>query len=109
MRYALLPLVSGLVLSACTVRPVFKPPAPPEVTSFTAKRDAAPPDDQHLLLDKKIEGDWWAGFQSPALDEVIKLALTGNQDVASARARMAEAEEDVAAAEGALLPQISLG
>src|ERR1700678_1590623 len=109
MRYGLLPLVSGLLLSACTVGPDFKPPAPPAVISFAAKGDAAPPDDPHLSLYKKIEGDWWGGFQSPTLNDVIKVALTDNQDVASAKANMAEAEEQVNAAEGALLPQVSLG
>jgi NodT family efflux transporter outer membrane factor (OMF) lipoprotein len=62
-----------------------------------------------LALGKKIEGDWWVAFQSPALNDVIALALTGNQDIESAKARMAQAEEAVTAAEGALLPQISLG
>jgi NodT family efflux transporter outer membrane factor (OMF) lipoprotein len=109
MNRALLLLVSGLLLSACTVGPDFKTPAPPAVMSFAAKGDAAPPDDQHLSMDKRIEGDWWAGFQSPTLNDVIKVALTDNQDVASAKANMAEAEEQVNAAEGALLPQVSLG
>ena len=109
MKRALLPLLSGLLLSACTLGPDFKTPTPPAVTTYAAKDDTAPPDDQRLLLDRKIEGDWWAGFQSPALNDVIKLALKGNQDVLSAKASMAEAEEQVNAAEGALLPQVSLG
>ncbi len=109
MKRTLLPLLSGLLLSACTLGPDFKTPAPPVVTTFAAKGDTVPPDDQRLLLDRKIEGDWWAGFQSPALNDVIKLALKGNQDVLSAKASMAEAEEQVNAAEGALLPQVSLG
>ena len=109
MRHVLLPLASGLLLSACTVGPDFKTPAPPAVTNFAAKGDTAPPDDQHLLLDRKIEGDWWTAFQSPALNDVIKVALTDNQDVLAAKENMAEAEEQVNAAEGALLPQVSLG
>jgi NodT family efflux transporter outer membrane factor (OMF) lipoprotein len=109
MKRVLLPLLSSLLVSACTLGPDYRTPAPPAVTSYAAKGDAAPPDDQHLLLDQKIEGDWWAGFQSPALNDVIKVALTDNQDVLSAKANMAEAEEQVNAAEGALLPQVSLG
>src|SRR3984885_14787817 len=109
MNRVLLPLLPSLLVSACTLGPDFKTPAPPAVTSYAAKGDAAPPEDQHLLLDQKIEGDWWAGFQSPALNDVIKVALTDNQDVLSAKANMAEAEEQVNAAEGAFLPQVSLG
>lgn len=109
MKTAHLSLLSGLLLSACAVGPNFQVPAPPPVSTYAAKGDAAPPADQRLLLGKKIEGNWWTAFQSPALSKVIALALSGNQDVEAAQARMAQAEEDVNAAQGALLPQISLG
>ena len=109
MKRTSFPLLSALLLSACTVGPDFKTPAPPAVSTYAAKGDAAPPDDQRLALGQKIAGDWWAGFQSPPLDGVIRQALSGNQDVEAARQRMAQAEEEVNAAEGALLPQISLG
>ena len=109
MKRAAFSLLSALLVSACTVGPDFQTPAPPAVTSYAAKGDAGPPDDQRVALGQRIEGDWWAGFKSPALDGVIKQALSGNQDVEAARQRMAEAEEQVNAAEGALLPQVSLG
>lgn len=103
------PSLLVLILSACTVGPDFKPPAPPEDASYQAKGDAQLPPDQVIELGTKIEGDWWSGFQSPALNDVIAQALSANQDVEAAIERMAEAEEDVNAAEGALLPQVSLG
>jgi NodT family efflux transporter outer membrane factor (OMF) lipoprotein len=109
MRRFALPLLSGLLLSGCTLGPDFKTPAPPTVSGYAAQDDAAPPSDQHLALGKKIEGDWWAAFQSAPLNGVIAQALSGNQTVEAARERMAQAEEDVNAAEGALLPQVSLG
>src|ERR1700743_1326745 len=109
MKRATLSLLSALLVSACTVGPDFKTPAPPDVSTFVAKGDAAAPDDQKIALGQRIEGDWWTGFNSPPLDGVIKEALSGNQDVEAARQRMAEAEEQVNAAEGALLPQVSLG
>jgi NodT family efflux transporter outer membrane factor (OMF) lipoprotein len=109
MTRAGFPLLSALLLSACTVGPDFQTPAPPQVAGYAAKGDAAPPDDQHVALGQRIEGDWWTGFRSPPLDGVIKEALSDNQDVDAARNRMAEAEEEVYAAEGALLPQVSLG
>jgi NodT family efflux transporter outer membrane factor (OMF) lipoprotein len=109
MKRFALPLLSGLLLSGCTLGPDFKTPAPPTVPGYAAKGDAGPPDDQRLALGKKIEGDWWAGFHSASLNDVIAQALSGNQTVAAAKARIAEAEENVNAAEGALLPQVSLG
>jgi NodT family efflux transporter outer membrane factor (OMF) lipoprotein len=109
MKHLTLLLLPGLLLSACTVGPDFKTPPPPAVSTFAAKGDAAPPADQHLLLGKRIDGDWWSDFHSARLDDVIAQALSGNQDVEAARARIAEAEENVNAAEGSLLPQVSLG
>ena len=108
MKRAAVPLFSALLVSACTVGPDFQTPAPPAVSTYAAKGDAAPPEDQRIALGQKIEGDWWAGFKSPSLDGVIKEALSANQDVEAARQRMSEAEEEVNAAEGALLPQVSL-
>lgn len=109
MKQISLSLLSALLLSSCTLGPDFLVPAPPAVTSYNAKTDAGPPDDQRIALGQRIQGDWWAGFQSPSLDGVIKEALSGNQDVEAARHRMAEAEEQVNVAQGALLPQVALG
>jgi NodT family efflux transporter outer membrane factor (OMF) lipoprotein len=109
MKRAALPLLSALLVSACTVGPDFKAPQPPAISTYAAKGDAPAPDDQRVALGKQIQGDWWAGFQSAPLNDVVKLALAGNEDAEAAKERMAEAEEDVNAAEGALLPQVSLG
>jgi len=104
-----LSLLAVVLVSACTVGPDFKAPAPPDVALYAGKDDAGPPTDQRIALGARIQGDWWSAFKSEPLDDVIKEALSGNQDVEAARHRMAEVEEEVNAAEGALLPQISLG
>lgn len=105
--FLLLPLVVSLL--GCTVGPDFVRPAPPATPTYLAKSDAPPPADQHVSIGAKLEGDWWAGFHSPALDGVVRQAIAGNQDIASVKARVAQAREEVNAAEGALLPQVSLG
>ena len=104
-----LPLLSGLLLSGCTLGPDFKTPEPPKVTTYAAKNDAVAPDDQRVALGKTIEDDWWSTFHAPALNDTVRQALTGNLDIEEARQRMAEAEEQVNVAEGALLPQVALG
>ena len=109
MKRLALPFLSGLLLSGCTLGPDFKTPEPPKVATYAAKGDAVAPDDQRVALGKAIEGNWWTGFRSPALDDTIRQALAGNLDMEEARQRMAEAEEQVNVAEGALLPQVSLG
>ncbi|HUO02551.1 MAG TPA: hypothetical protein VMU31_07215, partial [Rhizomicrobium sp.] len=106
MKRAAFPLLSALLVSACTVGPDFKAPMAPPVSTYAAKGDAPAPNDQRVALGKEIAGDWWTGFQSPSLNDVIHEALAGNEDTEAAKDRMAEAEEDVNAAEGALLPQV---
>ena len=108
-KTSLIALPVALLLGACMVGPDFKTPETKAASTYAAAGDAAMPADQHLALGKRIEGDWWAAFRSPALDGVVKLALTDNQDIAAARARVAAAQEAVKAAGGALLPQVSLG
>ncbi len=102
-------LALALVLCGCTVGPDFVRPETQAAPAYEAKGDAPPPSDQRISMGGKIEGDWWASFRSPSLDDVIRQAVAGNQDAVAAKARVAEAQEQVNAAEGALLPQVSLG
>jgi NodT family efflux transporter outer membrane factor (OMF) lipoprotein len=100
---------SALALSACTVGPDFKAPRAPATQTYAAPDDAPPPPDQRIALGARIEGDWWRQFHCAALDELIKLALNDNQDIAASRARVAQAQEEVNAARAALLPSLTFG
>ena len=68
----LMALPLALLLGACMVGPDFKTPETQAAPTYAATGDAPLPADQLLALGKKIEGDWWAAFRSPALDSVIK-------------------------------------
>jgi NodT family efflux transporter outer membrane factor (OMF) lipoprotein len=105
----LIALPLALLLGACMVGPDFKTPETQAAPTYAASGDTPLPADQQLALGKKIEGDWWAAFRSPALDAVIKQALADNQNIAAAKARVAAAQESVKSAGGALLPQVSVG
>jgi NodT family efflux transporter outer membrane factor (OMF) lipoprotein len=107
IRLLILPL--GLALCGCAVGPDFQLPDTHPAPTYAAAGDASAPSDQRVVLGKEIEGDWWAGFHSPALDGVIKQAISNNLDIAAAKARVAQAQEAENTAEGALLPQVSLG
>jgi NodT family efflux transporter outer membrane factor (OMF) lipoprotein len=98
-----------VALSACTVGPTFKPPADPASSDYATPGDAPPPTTQRITLGAHLEGAWWAQFRSPALDELIKTALNGNQNIAAARARVGQAHEEVNAARAALLPSLTFG
>lgn len=104
-----LPILSCvLFLGGCTVGPDFTVPKPPDVAGYAAKGDEPAPSDQTVKLGQQIAGNWWDQFHSRKLDTVIRAALAGNQDIAAAKARMAEARQAVNAAEGAQLPSLSL-
>jgi NodT family efflux transporter outer membrane factor (OMF) lipoprotein len=105
--YLILPLT--LALCACTLGPDFVRPEIAAAPTYAAKGDAPPPPDQHVSLGANLKDDWWAGFRSPRLDSVIRQAIADNHDIASAKARVAQAQEAVNAAQGALFPQVSLG
>ncbi len=105
----LLTLPLALGLCACALGPDFVRPEIPAAPAYTAQGDAPLPPDQRVSLGKNIDGDWWAEFRSPQLDSVIRQAIADNHDIASAKARVAEAQEAVNVAEGAALPQVSLG
>jgi NodT family efflux transporter outer membrane factor (OMF) lipoprotein len=104
-----LALTLPVLVGACMVGPDFKPPETTKTPSYTAAGDAPLPADQQLVSGKTIAGNWWSEFQAPALDSVVTQALADNQDIAVAQARVAEAQESVKQATGALLPQLSLG
>jgi len=104
-----LPVSLCLTAVACEVGPDFKAPPPPHTHSYSAPGDAPPPADQRITLGVRIEGDWWAQFHSPKLNDLIKQALDDNQDIAAARARVARAQEEVTAAQAALFPSLTFG
>jgi outer membrane protein, multidrug efflux system len=53
--------------------------------------------------------DWWHGFGSPPLDNLIAQAQSGNLDLAAAFARVREADAQARIAGAALLPAVGLG
>jgi NodT family efflux transporter outer membrane factor (OMF) lipoprotein len=110
-------MVLALGLSGCVVGPDFKPPAPPSTTRYTSPdevsasdRDAGPTAPRQTIeLGEKVAVDWWTLFQSPDLDLLVKQAVAGSRTLESAKARLAQAREAIAAASSALYPQIDLG
>ena len=62
---------------------------------------------QHFVDGLDIPGQWWTLFQSPELNSLIDRALKQNPTLESAQAALREANENVAAERGALLPSLS--
>lgn len=108
--------VSALMfLSACTVGPDYKEPAQSLSQHYDQQAEQRLGEggnkvaEQHIELGKKVNGDWWSAFHSPKLDKVVRRAIDGNLELVAADATIRQAASSVAAAEGALYPQVDFG
>jgi NodT family efflux transporter outer membrane factor (OMF) lipoprotein len=114
-RTTLIAAATVTLLSACMVGPDFERPAAPASQHYDVQAEhqlagpGAAAGAQHIDLDKKVDGNWWAVFGSTKLDQVMRKAIDGNLDLEAADATIAQANEAVAAANGGLLPQVDFG
>jgi NodT family efflux transporter outer membrane factor (OMF) lipoprotein len=104
-----------LFLSACTVGPDFETPAASMSQHYDQQAEQRlgqggnKPGEQRINLGKKVNGDWWSAFRSPKLDKLVRRAIDGNLELVAADATIRQAASSVAAAEGALYPQVDFG
>jgi len=102
---ALALLVAG-VLAGCTVGPDFKSPQAPAVANYRATTE---PDHAQFDLGAPVAHDWWTVFGSPALNNLIRQSVAGNQTLVGAAASLEQAQELANAATGQRYPQVTLG
>jgi NodT family efflux transporter outer membrane factor (OMF) lipoprotein len=99
------------VLAACTVGPRYhhpETPAPPTWHAREADVAAAATGNAAEAAPAWPSSEWWHGFSSPQLDELMKRARSTNDDIAAAMARVREADAQVRIAGAPLLPSISV-
>lgn len=92
------------VAAGCAVGPDYhKPPAelPPAWHSDAAWHEAAPDDGG-------LKGDWWRLFRDDTLNPLVERALSGNQDLRVAAARLDQARAQVTVVGSDLYPSVSL-
>ncbi|HEV8255157.1 MAG TPA: TolC family protein, partial [Vicinamibacteria bacterium] len=90
--------IATLSLSACaSVGPRYRRPDLPLPPSYS---EAESPE--------AIPDAWWTLFQDPSLDRLVGEALSANQDVAEAAARVEEARALAGLAQADRWPQIDL-
>ena len=82
-----LTIAAGLLLSACTVGPIYKSP---EIDLLDRYSLVAP-----VTKASTRDLHWWNDFNDPVLAALVDRGLEGNLDVAEARERVAEAEADL--------------
>ncbi len=81
---------ASAVAAGCAVGPDYHKPAadvPPAWQPEAPWREAAP-------NDAALKGDWWRLFQDDALNPLVDRALTGNQNLRVAAARLDQARDD---------------
>jgi len=94
-----LALASLLTLSACNLGPRYRHPDIPAPSAWRGEEVEGAP--------AWPSSDWWRGFSSPQLDQLIEEAQHTNDDIAAAVARVREADAQARIAGAPLLPAIS--
>jgi len=102
------------MLFGCAVGPDFKRPEPSPAAGYARvpiSLPAAGPADvqQYLLPGRDVIGQWWELFHAPQLNDTLALAIAGSPTLDTARATLAQAQQAIVAAAGALYPQADLG
>jgi multidrug efflux system outer membrane protein len=92
-------------LAGCSVGPAYQKPQlpPPAIWHETALESGAAADSVWP------DTDWWHGFGSARLDQLIAEAERNNDDLAGAIARVQEADAQVRIAGAPLFPSLDLG
>jgi NodT family efflux transporter outer membrane factor (OMF) lipoprotein len=98
-----------MFLSACAVGPDYQMPPPSQSQHFDQQAEQRLGQSGNIDLGKKVTGDWWSAFRSPKLDQVVRRAIDGNLELVAADATIRQAASSVAAAQGALYPQVDFG
>jgi Outer membrane efflux protein len=106
--------VLNMAVAGCMVGPDFMSPEPPSVTRYTSPGEAAAAQahgaptvpTQTVVLGKRVTAEWWTLFRSPKIDTLVKQAIAGSRTLESAKARLDQAREAIAAASSALYPQV---
>jgi len=75
---------------------------PPE----TVSADIQGGDAQRFLDGADVPGQWWTQFGSPAINQLVDMALKGNPDLDAAQASLRQARQNYLATAGGLQPQV---
>ncbi|MCB5944920.1 efflux transporter outer membrane subunit [Acidocella sp. KAb 2-4] len=110
-RRGLIYAALSLALPGCAVGPDYHTPKAPDAPLTPSPLPATTADAggvaQHFAVGADIAGDWWTLYHSPQLNTLIAQALANNPSLAAAQATLLQAEENLRADEGVLVPSVS--
>ena len=92
-------------LAGCAVGPAYQKPAleMPLAWQVESPWRAGTPND------RAAKGFWWERFGDPQLNALEQKAMLGNQTLAAANARLAQARASVALSSASMFPQVGVG
>jgi len=110
-------VVGVALLSGCAVGPDFRPPAPPDLASYTrpslapttASSEIPGGEAQHFVPEQQLPPRWWTLFESPSLNALMEKALRASPTLIAAEAALRQAWELVYAQQGAFFPTVQAG
>lgn len=99
-----------LMLAGCAVGPIYQKP---EVTLPQSFKEAAPLSEPGVWKaaqpsDQLMRGEWWTVFGDDLLDDLERRALSANQNLKAALARVSEARAISATARAGLFPTLDV-
>jgi len=102
------------VVSGCAVGPNFRPPPAPVLTSYTrpslsaktSSADIPGGEEQRVLPDQDLPGEWWRLFGSPPLNALVAKSLEANPTLVAAESALRQARELYFAGRGQFYPTI---
>src|ERR1700760_2670160 len=94
MRATVLFLASA-TLAGCAVGPDFQQPDIELASRYV---------DARAVDTRSVDADWWKGFHDPLLVALVDKAISGNTDLAQARARIDQSRAAALGADAKLLP-----
>ncbi len=110
-------LLIALSLAGCAaVGPNFTPSSAPKAAGYLGPNERTIAQANKALTNGRqatapgaqVTADWWTLFASPQLDLLVKQAIIGSPTLDGAKARLAQARDEVRAAQGARYPQAGL-
>src|SRR5438874_1152611 len=95
-------ICAGLLLSSCSVGPHYSRPSVADLTPADWRWKLAEP------KDSAPKGEWWKVFDDPVLHELEASALSNNQSLRAAVARVDQARAVARQSRSQFFPDISL-
>ena len=97
--------IAAALLGGCSLAPKYRPPPPPEVSSYKEAGDWMPA----TPADAQPRGPWWEAFGDPTLSHLEGQLAESNPDLRAAVARFEEARGVAIQARSNIFPTLDAG